>query len=90
MAKILIPSSLRKYVNNEESINEQGDTITDILQQLSRKHKQISKYIFTKTNELHPFMNIFLDEKHIRDIDGLNTPISETSIIRLLPAIAGG
>ena len=39
---------------------------------------------------MRPFVNLFLGEDNIKDLQGLETPLSETDRILLIPSIAGG
>jgi molybdopterin converting factor small subunit len=39
---------------------------------------------------MRPFVNLFLGEHNVKDLDGLATPVSEDSRLLLVPSIAGG
>ena len=40
--------------------------------------------------KLRPFVNLFLGEENIKDLQGLATPVSESDRLLLIPSIAGG
>jgi adenylyltransferase/sulfurtransferase len=45
----------------------------------------------TNTNgQLRPFVNLFLGESNVRDLQGLETPLKEDDKLLLIPSIAGG
>ncbi len=41
-------------------------------------------------DELAPFVNVYVEGEDVRTKDGLETPVEETSMVILLPAMAGG
>ena len=40
--------------------------------------------------QLRPFVNLFLGESNVRDLQGLETPLAEGDRLLLLPSVAGG
>ena len=59
-------------------------------EELCKTHRELSKFIYASPTELHPFINIFIDNKNVKDLLGLNTPLETNSVIRILPGISGG
>jgi molybdopterin synthase sulfur carrier subunit len=43
-----------------------------------------------ETGELRPFVNVFLDGRHIRYLHGLETSVSPGATLHILPSVAGG
>jgi adenylyltransferase/sulfurtransferase len=43
-----------------------------------------------ESGELRPFVNLFVGENNIKDLQGVNTPINDSEKIMLIPSIAGG
>jgi len=43
-----------------------------------------------QNGELASFVNVFLGGEDVRTLDGLETPVRESSTVILLPAMAGG
>jgi len=39
---------------------------------------------------LRPFVNLFLGDENIKELQGLNTPLKEDDRLLLIPSIAGG
>jgi molybdopterin synthase sulfur carrier subunit len=39
---------------------------------------------------MRAFVNLFLGQDNIKDLQGLETPLSEGDTLRLIPSIAGG
>ena len=43
-----------------------------------------------ESDELAPFVNVYVEGEDVRTKDGLDTPVDESSQVVLLPAMAGG
>ena len=41
-------------------------------------------------DQLRPFVNLFLDEEHVNQLQGLETPLTAEDTALIIPAIAGG
>jgi adenylyltransferase/sulfurtransferase len=46
--------------------------------------------LFNEGGELRPFVNLFVGESNIKDLQGVDTPIKDGDRIMLIPSIAGG
>jgi adenylyltransferase/sulfurtransferase len=46
--------------------------------------------LFNDSGELRPFVNLFVGENNIKDLQGVNTPIQDGDKLVLIPSIAGG
>lgn len=90
MTHILLDSSLARYANNNRKFHYPGETLGDVISALCKTHKELSKFIFASPTELHPFINIFVDHKNVKDLLGLSTPLEKNHVIRILPGISGG
>ena len=54
------------------------------------RHPAVAEQLVTPEVELHRFVNVYVNGRDVRYLDGLATPIESRDEIRLLPAIAGG
>ena len=90
MVDIILASSLARYANNNKKFHFSGETLSDALSALCKTHRELSKFIYASPSELHPFINIFIGNKNAKELSGLNTPLEENNVIRILPGISGG
>lgn len=89
MATIKIPTPLRAYTAGQAVVTVTGATISDILTDLTEQHPSLKQHLFEE-DELRSFVNIFLGENNVRDLDGMATSIGENDKLRIIPSIAGG
>jgi molybdopterin converting factor small subunit len=90
MPTLKIPTPLRAYVDGQNEINVQGDTVAQVLESMIDRYPALSPHLFNGQGELRPFVNLFLGEENVRDLDGLDTPVGEQDRLRIIPSIAGG
>jgi sulfur-carrier protein len=90
MSTVKLPSVLRAQANGEKAIEVEGSTIGDAVQALVGRHPGLKEQLLTPQGDLHRFVNVYLNGRDVRYLDGLRTPVGERDEIRLLPAIAGG
>lgn len=89
MTSIKIPTPLRAYTNEQAQIDVKGSTVGQALNDLTEQYPDLRQHLFNGA-ELRNFVNVFLGEEDVRFLDGLNTEISESDNLRIIPSIAGG
>ncbi len=91
MAVIQIPTPLRPYVDQQETVTIQGkDTVEDVFNQLVENYPSLKPYLYDDEGALRRFVNIYLGDEDIRYLEKEKTAITDESIISIVPAIAGG
>jgi len=90
MATIRIPGPLRKLTNNLEEVPSTGTSLGDILVELNRNYPGLAERILDEQGEIRRFVNIFVNDEDVRFLQERNTPVKESDVISIVPAIAGG
>ena len=90
MPKLKIPTPLRPYAGGHAVIEVRGERVAEALSDLTAQHPNLKQHIFSETGELRPFVNLFLNDEDIRYLEGVETLISESDQLRIIPSIAGG
>ena len=88
MPSIRIPTPLRSYVDGKSEIDVQGESVSRALESLVGQYPGIKPHLFNGSDELRPFVNLFLEQENIRDLQGLETPLDAGDQLRLIPSIA--
>lgn len=90
MTTLKIPTPLRAYAGGQAVVNVQGAKVSEALADLTKQFPNLRQHIFSDDGELRPFVNLFLNDEDIRYLDGVNTEIRESDLLRIIPSIAGG
>ncbi len=90
MAKIIIPTPLRKFTNNEGTIELSGETVIETIESLGNIYPNLRGYLINENGSLRNFLRIYVGDEDIKVLQNENTMVDDSSIISIIPAIAGG
>ncbi len=90
MPTIRIPTPLRPYTAGSSEVAVAGDTVGAALNDLTTKHPDLRKHLYTEGGELRAFVNVFLAQEDVRHLQGEKTPLKEGDQLRIVPSVAGG
>lgn len=87
---VRIPTVFRKYTNGAASVEVGAGKLSDVFDQIERKHPGMKEQILTDEGQLHRFVNVYVNDEDARYLDKLQTEVSEGDTVSLLPSVAGG
>ena len=90
MPALRIPTPLRAYTSGKSEVTVSGSNIAEALNDLTTQFPPIKPHLFNDAGELRPFVNLFVGENNIKDLQGVDTPIKDGDKLVLIPSIAGG
>ncbi len=90
MPNLRIPTPLRNYTAGQSEITLCGSTVSEAMDDLVEQYPEMKQHIFNDEGALRPFINLFLNEDNINDLEGLETRLGENDRLMILPSIAGG
>jgi molybdopterin converting factor small subunit len=90
MATIRIPPVLRASVGGEREITADGASVGEILHAVAQAHPETQTQLFGADGDLNRYVNVYLNDEDVRVLDGLDTAVSESDVLVILPAMAGG
>ena len=90
MATLKIPTPLRSYTAGQVEVTVQGQTVGDAMEQLVQEYPSLRPHLYNGDGQLRPFVNLFVGENNVRDLQGLATPLDPQARVLLVPSIAGG
>jgi MoaD family protein len=88
--KVLIPTPLQKFTNNQATIECEGGTISELLDSLNQSCPGIKERLCNDEGELRRFINFYVNSEDIRFLDGKNTELKPGDEVSIVPAVAGG
>jgi sulfur-carrier protein adenylyltransferase/sulfurtransferase len=90
MSKILIPTALRQFTGQRDSVDATGSTVGEALHSLTEQFPDIRKNLFSDQGKLRSFVNVYVDDEDIRYLDKDATKLTGAETISIVPSIAGG
>jgi molybdopterin synthase sulfur carrier subunit len=90
MTTVKIPPVLRSRTGGDAEVSAGGPTVGDVLRGLAEAHPGTRAQLFAESGELNRYVNVYLNDEDVRVLEGLETPVSESDTVVILPAMAGG
>jgi molybdopterin/thiamine biosynthesis adenylyltransferase/rhodanese-related sulfurtransferase/molybdopterin converting factor small subunit len=90
MATVIIPTPLRKFTNNTARLQVGPGTIHSTVEELTRNFPDLKKHLLDEGGNIRSYVNIFIGNDDIRDLQQEKTAVKEDAVISIVPAIAGG
>ena len=85
-----IPGSLREFSGAEAQIPFAAASVRELLALIARERPALYAGICDETGRVRKHMNIFVNGKHMRDREGLETPLAPGDAVYAWPAVSGG
>lgn len=90
MPILRIPTPLRTYAEGQSEITVAGSSVAEAMRALNERFPALQPHLFNGDGELRPYVNLFLNDDNIRDLQGVETPLEDEDRLRIIPSIAGG
>lgn len=90
MPNLKIPTPLRPYAGGQSTLTLPGKQVSNLLEAAVKEYPELKKHLFNEENQLRPFVNLFLGEDNINQLQGLDTALKEDDTLMIIPSIAGG
>lgn len=88
--KVIIPTPLRQYAGKKDSIDLEAKTVAEALAELTSRHGDLRRHLFTDDGKLRSFVNVYLNDEDIRYLQKEQTPLRDNDVLSIVPSIAGG
>lgn len=90
MAILKIPTPLRSYTNGQVEVTVGGRNVAEAMEQLVGRYPALRPHLYNGDGRLRPFVNIFIGENNVKDMQGMETPMDDDARLLIIPSIAGG
>ncbi|HEU0298917.1 MAG TPA: MoaD/ThiS family protein [Longimicrobium sp.] len=89
---IALPGALQPYAEGsaEVMLDARCGTVGDALGALAGRYAGVVDRVMDECGKVRQHVNVFVDGDNIRFLDGLGTPLQESSTIVIVPAVSGG
>ena len=87
---IFVPGPLRDYCDGASRLTSSASSVRAVLQEIERRHPSLYSGICDDTGAVRRHINIFVNDTHMRDREGLDTALIPGDEVIVLPAVSGG
>ncbi len=90
MPVIKMPSPFRSYTQGLQEVPVSCGTISEAMHSLVDQYPALRPHLYNSQGNLRPFVHLFLNDQNIQELQGMDTPLGVTDVLRLVPSVAGG
>ncbi len=90
MAIVRFPAVMKYYVNNQTEFSVPASTAGELIQKIIEQYPTVRFHLVDTEGNLRKHFNVFVNGTHIRDLNGLDTPLQEEDRVILMASAAGG
>ena len=87
---VFVPEQLRQYCGGARTLVSSGESVGAVLAELEREHPALYVNVCDETGAVRKHINIFVNDEHMREVNGLETSLAPGDIVTILPAVSGG
>ena len=88
--EVRLPTILRPHVGGATTVEAEGSTVGELFEGLVERYPGLRGQLVTETGDLHRFVNVYRNDDDIRYLGRLETPVSQSDVVSIVPAVAGG
>lgn len=95
MATVYVPTPLRRLTGGQSKLEISGSefdsgNVAGLIQAVESQFPGIAEKVLDGDGNVKRFINVFVNDDEIRQLQGLDTPVSADDKVSIVPAMAGG
>ncbi len=90
MTTLRIPTPLRPYTEGQSEVQVSVNNVAEAIDELLKRYPALKPHLYNDQEQLRSFVNLFVNDDDIRNLDGVQTPLRDGDRLMILPSIAGG
>jgi adenylyltransferase/sulfurtransferase len=90
VARVYVPTSWRRFTGGAARLEHDAPDVRSLLAWLSTEHPALTREMFDASGNLHRFVNVYVNDHGIDDLQGLETSLDREDEVAVIPAMAGG
>ncbi len=87
---IHVPGPLRAYCAGATELLISAHTVRAALEDLERNQAALYRNVCDETGTVRRHLNVFVNSDNVRDLNGIDTPLTRGDVVTILPAVSGG
>ena len=88
--RVLIPTPLRPYTNQQDTVEIEGATVGELLSALTSRYSDLRRHLYSDEGKLRSFVNVYVNDDDIRYLDREATALKAGDVVSIVPSVAGG
>ena len=81
---------MKYYVDNQSEFEADGSNVRELLGNILQRYPTLKPHLYDSKGDLRRHFNIFVNGTHVRDLNGMETPLKKEDKVILMASAAGG
>ena len=90
MATVLVPTPLRRLTGGQSKVEVDGADVAALITAIDSQFPGVADKVLDGDGNVKRFINVFVNDDEIRQLQGLSTPVDAGDRVSIVPAMAGG
>ena len=87
---IHLPAVLRACCAGASKLSLSAPSVRAALEQIEQSHPALYRSVCDETGAVRRHVNLFVNELHMSEREGLDTALAPGDVVTLMPAVSGG
>ena len=87
--RVLIPTPLRPYTDQQDAVEVEGTTVGELLASLTARYGDLRKHLYSEEGKLRSFVNVYLNDDDIRYLEREATKLKAGDVLSIVPSRNG-
>jgi molybdopterin converting factor small subunit len=87
---VYIPGMLRPRCGGARHLSVEAGSVRHALEEIERRFPELYLGICEETGAVRRHVNLFVNVANVRDLEGVDTPLSPGDELTILPSVSGG
>lgn len=88
--KVLVPTVLQKYTDNQAVLECSGSNVKELVETLEEEYPGFKGRLRDDEGQLRRFLNFYVNSEDIRFLENEKTTLQDGDEVSIVPAVAGG
>jgi molybdopterin converting factor small subunit len=90
MPTIRVSSVISFYTDKQTHFEVPGSTVLEAVLNAVEKYPALKFHVFDSDGNLRRHISLFVNDIHVKELDGNETKVGKGDVVRILAAAAGG
>jgi molybdopterin synthase sulfur carrier subunit len=87
---VIVPGALRQQTGGRTTVEVEADDVAHALERLETLYSALRPLLRDEQGLLRPQVQVYLNDVHVRFLQGLETPLNDGDQIYVVPNVMGG
>ena len=87
---VVLPATFQKFTDGQRTFSLSADSVRSAVKSLADQAPALMPHLLDESGELWPFINLFVDNRQVIDLDAAGSQLRDGSELLVVSAVAGG